>query len=168
MYWNHVMFLHTDLAISHNAAFDKNIISLNYCSALLKIIIIISDNYEAISIMYFEVSDVTFDKKILFALNKCNTVITIKSDDDDYPYINIMQHANITFLYNEYIFDLIKIEFISDPYRFCLFQYVSIVVNTSITTAEYTIIFTENLANISDYVIFTKCMLTFKTLHFRL
>ena len=89
------------IAISHNTAFGKNIMSLRLCSAVFKGLITISDNYHTDSIMLFEISDITFESKTMFVSNSCNKIIGIISEYKEYPYIKVMQHANVTFFDNE-------------------------------------------------------------------
>ena len=107
--------------LSHNTAFGKNIMSLKSCSVLFKGLITISNNYLTDSIMLFERSDITFDNKIMFASNSCDKIITVKSADEEYPYIKIMQHASVTFFDNKYSDNLLTIESNNDnnhPYPF--------------------------------------------------
>ena len=123
----------------------KSIIFLNKCTALFQGPITISDNEVTDSVMFYKSSDVIFDKKIMFISNICENIITIESE---YPYIKVMQHANITFVSNHYHQDLIK--FISNtkynnPYPFCVFQYI--VEKREVLTAkpeDNAIIFDEN------------------------
>ena len=77
-----------------------------------------------------------------------------------------MQHANVIFFDNKYSDDLLTFESDDDsnyPYPFYLFQYISTVSNTStITPAEYTIMFTENFIFHHYELKFTECRLLFK------
>ena len=119
--------------------------------------------------MLFEKSDIIFDKEIMFVSNRCDSFMTIKSEYKEYPYIKLMQHANITFFDNEYSDDLLTFESNDDsnyPYPFCLFQYISTESNTStITPAEYSIIFTDNFLLDHYYNVLlnlTECTFLFK------
>ena len=78
---------------------NANVFLLHNCIALFQGQINISENLVG-SAMLFKTSDVTFDEKIIFISNKCTKIITIESD---YPYIKVMQHANITFASNYYL-----------------------------------------------------------------
>ena len=166
------IFMNGPITISLNNAIGMNILSLESCSnVLFKGLIKILGNDQAKSIMVFEDSSITFDKKILFVSNICDKIITIKSGYDansyEYPYIKVMQNANVTFLDNQYYEDLLMFESNNDnnhPYPFCIFQYVSAEANTlTITPADYTIIFNENfLIDSTDTTIHTECTLCFK------
>ena len=165
------VFTNGPIMISHNTAinYNKNIMFLNLCNAVFKGPITISENYLIKSTMLFEKSDIIFDKEIIFVSNRCNSVITIKSEYKEYPFIKIMQHANVIFFDNKYSNDLLTLESDDDsnyPYPFCLFQYISTVSNTStITPAEYSVIFTENFLLDHYYNVilnFTECTLLFK------
>ena len=166
------IFMNGPITISLNNAIGMNILSLESCSnVLFKGLIKILGNDQAKSIMVFEDSSITFDKKILFVSNICDKIITIKSGYDansyEYPYIKVMQNANVTFLDNQYYEDLLMLESNNDnnhPYPFCIFQYVSAGANTlTITPADYTIIFNENfLIDSTDTTIHTEYTLCFK------
>ena len=149
------------ITISKNTAVNVNV--LHNCIASFQGQINISENYID-STMSFKISDVSFDEKIIFISNKCTKIITIESE---FPYIKVMQHANITFTYNEYLHDLI--EFGSNlkhnnPYPFCVFQYIVTKGNLSTVTAEdYTVIFNKNVQKVLHSVP-NECMLTF--IHF--
>ena len=120
------VFTKRPIMISHNIVLGKNIVSLKLCSAVFKGLIY---NIREISksTMFFEKSDIIFDKEITFVSNLCDGVMTIKSEYKEYPYIKVMQHANVTFFDNKYYGNLLTFE--SDdnsnyPYPFCLFQYM--------------------------------------------
>ena len=118
------------------------IIFLDSCTALFQGPITISNNYVIDSVILFKTSDVTFDKNIIFISNDCNNIIAIESE---YPYIKVMQHANITFDSNEYSHGLIKFESnikYNNPYPFCIFQYTIAKGNVlTVKPEDYTIIF---------------------------
>ena len=99
-FYSCILLITGPITISRNTAVNVNV--LRNCT-LFQGQINISENYVD-SIMSFKTSDVSFDEKIIFISNKCINIITIESE---YPYIKVMQHANITFASNEYLHDLI-------------------------------------------------------------
>ena len=165
MYTSNIMHFHSctlfitgPITISKNTA--MNIVSLYWCSALFQGPITISDNYVD-SIMFFEASDVTFDKKISFISNKSTKIISIESE---YPYIEVMQHANITFTSNDYSLELItyesKIKY-NNPYPFCVFQYITKGNSSTVKPEDYVIKLNNNVQGVKLHELAKRCMLEF-------
>ena len=150
------MYITGPITISDNMA--GNIIFLHSCTTLFQGPITISSN-SANSVMLLEASDVTFSKKIIFISNKSIKIITIEAE---YPYIKVMQHANITFASNVYSLALYFIAFIkyNNPYPFCVFQYtVAKDILSTVKSEDYTITFSNNIRK--NHQLTNRCTLTF-------
>ena len=135
------IFTNGPMIISHNLVFAMSIISLHICNVLFRGPITISDNLPSDSIMQFISCDITFDKHIIFISNECDKIITIKSK---HTFIKVIQHTNITFLYNKCYDKLIDFEINDDhnhPYSFCLFQFIATTNKSTVTSKDYTIMF---------------------------
>ena len=157
-FYSCILLITGPITISRNRAVNVNV--LRNCTALFQGQINISENYVDPT-MSFKTSDVIFDEMIIFISNKCTNIITIESE---YPYIKVMQHANITFASNEYLHDLIEFGSnmkYNNPYPFCVFQYIVRKGNLSTVIPEdYTVMFNKNVQKVIHPVT-NKCMLTF-------
>ena len=101
--------------------------------------------------------DVLFSGTVKFLTNYCDQLIL--SD----TYVKIMEYANITFSSNRYRKDLVSVDVVeeySQPYPFCLFQYIAMNDNNTSTKdllTHYAITFHHNYyINGSRYIIQNK------------
>ena len=86
-----------------------------------------SEIYKTFSVINFHSCDITFIDAITFDKNTCQQVILLDT------YIKVMEHANITFVNNIYVNEVVVVESAKEfnqPHPFCLFQYIAIIILT--------------------------------------
>ena len=97
-----------------------------------------------LSIMHLQSCDISLHGKIIFSINRCGQVIFLDT------YIKIMEYTNITFKGNAYKNNVISIkenaEQYSQPYSFCLIQYIAVNDNVKPKdlSSHYSVSFTDN------------------------
>ena len=101
--------------------------------------VIISFNYvRKRSILQFAVSKVVFYKNTIFEANFCGQAIFF---NQQYPYVEVMEHANITFTRNKIGNKLVEGDNrdINFRYYYCFFQYVTSGNELRVTPKSYTV-----------------------------
>ena len=93
------------------------------------------------NIMLFQYCDVSFSKNIIFQSNHCTQVIDLLL-----TYIKIMEYANISFIDNKYINEVIKSEDINDNklYPLCISQFITLRNTTTVSPLHYSINIVDN------------------------
>ena len=97
--------------------------------------VLLSSN-NADNIIVFDRCNATFYDKIIFKWNKCSQVLNLKS-----TCIRIMEYADVTLLENFHTHDVIKTDcnYQYNLYPLCIFQFVTLINTTTVSTAHYSI-----------------------------
>ena len=130
-----------------------DLISINKINVDVNGFVNFINNRPKLSVIKFKSCDVSFSGSVKFLTNYCNQLISLDTR------VKVMEYTNITFSNNRYRKDLIAVDIIgeySQPYPFCLFQYIAMNSNTSTKDLldNYAITFYRNYyVNGSKYVI---------------
>ena len=142
----HVHIFNTSLKRDRNYITDTGIINYLHVAVHMTGNIIVSENLAQLSIIEFQSCNVTFTGNITFTLNICTQVISLQAWFG-YIYINVMEHARITFTNNlcgSGIILLNRHNKQRNLYPYCLFQYEVTNKNATILPDHYSISFTNN------------------------
>ena len=115
--------------------------------------VIISKNtaYSA-SIIAFQSSRISFYSRVEFSLNNCTEIISLQNQ---YPYIIVAEHANITFVQNVFEQTISVQDNEDDAINpLCLFQYMSAENTNNVSPSHFCIIFINNrhMSNAPDSI----------------
>ena len=137
----------------------NNMLKFSYMVVKMGGAITLLDNIAVESIINFEYCDVIFSNTIKFISNMCQIAIYLMSSE--FPYIIVMEHANIIFTNQTYAYGLI---YASAPaandydniFPYCMFQYTASnnnKLNISESLARYAITFVGNRPHSSSLYI---------------